>query len=158
MTREIVRTDEAAKPGGPYSQAIKAGSFVFVSSCDGRDPKTLKRPVGVEAQTRQTLTNISVILKKAGTSLDNMVKVSVFLADVNDFESMNKIYAEFFPKGSARPNNGTDNLPRGHTRVDRRDCSSSRSLTRNPFLIQPSCCRHDFRTAPLLLRMYLSGC
>lgn len=98
MSREVVRTDNAPKPGGPYSQGIKAGNFVFVSSLDGRDPTTGKRPSGIEAQTRQTLSNISAILEKAGTSLENVVKVSVFLSDVNDFESMNRVYTEFFSK------------------------------------------------------------
>lgn len=98
MSREVVRTDNAPKPGGPYSQGIKAGNFVFVSSLDGRDPTTGKRHSGIEAQTRQTLSNISAILEKAGTSLENVVKVSVFLSDVNDFESMNRVYTEFFSK------------------------------------------------------------
>lgn len=98
MPREIVRTDGAPKPGGPYSQGIVAGNFVFVAGQDGRDPATGKRPQGVEAQTRQTLSNISAILQEAGTSLQNAVKVSVFLMSMNDFEAMNGVYVEFFPK------------------------------------------------------------
>jgi 2-iminobutanoate/2-iminopropanoate deaminase len=98
MTGDIVRTDAAPKPGGPYSQGIVAGDFIFVAGQDGREPSTGKRTVGIEAQTRQTLTNVGAILKQAGSSLENVVKVSVFLTDLNDFEAMNKVYTTFFPK------------------------------------------------------------
>jgi 2-iminobutanoate/2-iminopropanoate deaminase len=98
MNRNVVSTDDAARPGGPYSQGIRAGDFVFVSSCDGREPKTGQRPAGAEAQTRQTLSNIRAIVNEAGTSLENVVKVTVFLGSWNDFEPMNRVYGEFFPK------------------------------------------------------------
>ena len=98
MPRKIVKTDSAPKPGGPYSQGIVAGSFVYVAGQDGRDPVTGKRASGVKAQTKQTLQNIGAILTQAGTGLQNVVKVSVFLNDINDFEAMNSVYEKFFPK------------------------------------------------------------
>jgi 2-iminobutanoate/2-iminopropanoate deaminase len=97
MTRKIVRTEAAPKPGGPYSQGIVAGEFIFVAGQDGRDPSTGVRPEGIEAQTKQTLSNIAAILNEGGSSLEKVVKVSVFLNDLNDFEAMNKVYAVFFP-------------------------------------------------------------
>ena len=97
MPREVVRTDAAPKPAGPYSQGIVAGDFVFVAGQDGRVPSTGVRATGIEAQTRQTLTNIEAILKQAGTSLGNVVKVSVFLNDINDFDKMNGVYVTSFP-------------------------------------------------------------
>ncbi len=98
INKEIIRTGAAPKPGGPYSQAVVAGGFVFVAGQDGRAPSTGTRPAGIEAQTRQALTNIEAILKQAGSSLENVVKVSVFLNDINDFEAMNGVYSGFFPK------------------------------------------------------------
>jgi 2-iminobutanoate/2-iminopropanoate deaminase len=98
VPRKIIRTDGAPKPGGPYSQGIVAGNLVFVSGQDGRDPSTGKRPEGIEAQTRQTLINIGAILRKAGTSMENVVKTSVFLTTLNDFEAMNRVYVGFFAK------------------------------------------------------------
>lgn len=71
---------------------------MFVAGQDGRVPTTGKRPPGVGAQTRQTLKNVGAVLRKAGTTMENVVKVSVFLMDINDFEAMNKVYVEFFPK------------------------------------------------------------
>ncbi len=98
MTREVVRTEAAPKPGGPYSQGIVAGEFVFVAGQDGRNPSTGARSEGIEAQTKQALNNIEAILKEAGSGLENVVKVSVFLNNLNDFEAMNKVYIGFFPK------------------------------------------------------------
>jgi 2-iminobutanoate/2-iminopropanoate deaminase len=98
LPRRIIRTDSAPKPGGPYSQGIVAGDFLFVAGQDGRDPVTGKRPSGVRAQTRQTLSNLKAVLKEARTNLQNVVKVSVFLNDIGDFDAMNLEYSKFFPK------------------------------------------------------------
>jgi len=99
--RTAVKTDKAPKPAGPYSQAIKAGSFIFVAGQGGVDPATGRFVEGgVEEQTRQTLKNIEAILRAAGSSLDDVVKVSVFLKDVRDFQTMNKVFAEFFKEPS----------------------------------------------------------
>ncbi|HUE75935.1 MAG TPA: Rid family detoxifying hydrolase [Chloroflexota bacterium] len=94
---EVVETDRAAKPIGPYSQAIKANGFVFVAGEKGIDPKTNKIvPGGIAAETRQTLENIRAILDAAGTSFDRTVQSFVYLTDIGDFAEMNKVYADFF--------------------------------------------------------------
>ncbi len=94
---EVVVTDKAAKPIGPYSQAIKAGGFVFVAGEKGIDPKTNKMVTGgIAAETRQTLENIKVILDAAGSSFDVAVATQVYLTDINDFAAMNEVYAQYF--------------------------------------------------------------
>lgn len=94
--REAVKTDKA-KAIGPYSLGIKAGHFVFCSGQTGTDHAVGKLVEGgIEAQTRQTLINLSNILEAAGTSLDRVVKTTVFLKDIGDFQRMNAVYAEFF--------------------------------------------------------------
>ena len=97
MERAVVQTPDAPQAIGPYSQAITAGNLVF---CSGQIPLT---PDGaliegdVAAQTRQVLTNLQAVLTAAGSSLDQVVKTTVFLADMGDFAAMNAVYAEFFP-------------------------------------------------------------
>ncbi len=98
MEKGIVFTDRAPKPQGPYSQGVKAGQFVFVA---GQIPLTPEGEfVGgdIKAQTRQVLENVKAILESAGSSLGQVVKVTVFLADMNDFAAMNEVYAEYFPE------------------------------------------------------------
>lgn len=95
--RTVIVADNAPKAIGPYSMAIKAGPFVFTSGQLGLDPATNALVEGgVEAETRQALTNLNHILQAAGTSLGRVVKTTVFLRDINDFARMNAIYAEFF--------------------------------------------------------------
>jgi 2-iminobutanoate/2-iminopropanoate deaminase len=96
--KKVIMTDRAAKPIGPYSQAIQAGGFVFVAGEKGIDPRTGKMASGIQAQTRQTLENIRVILEAAGSSLDQAVATTVYLVDIDDFASMNEVYAEYFAK------------------------------------------------------------
>lgn len=94
---EVVVTDKAAKPIGPYSQAIKAGGFVFVAGEKGIDPRTNKIvPGGIAAETQQTLENIKVILEAAGSSFDLAVATTVYLVDIDDFAAMNEVYARYF--------------------------------------------------------------
>jgi 2-iminobutanoate/2-iminopropanoate deaminase len=103
-TREAVATDKAPKAIGPYSQGIKAGDFVFTAGQAGVDPSTGKLVEGgISEQTRQVLKNIQAILEAAGTSLDRVVKVGVFLQDMADFTAMNAVYAEFFPPDKNPP-------------------------------------------------------
>lgn len=88
-----------AAPGaiGPYSQAIEANGFVYASGQLPIDPATGAFPEGgVKEQTRQSLLNAQAILREAGLELTNVVKTTVFLADMNDFGAMNEVYAEFF--------------------------------------------------------------
>lgn len=95
--RTVVVAENAPKAIGPYSAAIKAGHFVFTSGQLGINPTSgALVDGGVEAETRQVLTNLSHVLQAAGTSLGNIVKTTVFLRDINDFARMNAIYAEFF--------------------------------------------------------------
>ncbi|HXI18561.1 MAG TPA: Rid family detoxifying hydrolase [Chloroflexota bacterium] len=94
---QVVQTDKAATPIGPYSQAIIAGGMVYVAGEKGIDPVTGKIvPGGIAAETRQTLTNIQHILDAAGSSFDRCVQSFVYLVDINDFAAMNEVYAEFF--------------------------------------------------------------
>jgi len=96
--RKVIKTDKAPKPAGAYSQAIVAGDFVFVAGQGGKDPKTGEMLQGIEAQTRQTLTNIKSILQAAGTTLENVTKVTVFISDIREFSKMNEVYLTFFKK------------------------------------------------------------
>jgi 2-iminobutanoate/2-iminopropanoate deaminase len=96
-TLEIVNTDHAPKAIGPYSQAIKASGLVFVSGQIPLIPGTGElRSGSVSEQTKQVLTNIEQILKAAGVSLGNVVKTTVYLKDMNEFQQMNEVYGEFF--------------------------------------------------------------
>jgi 2-iminobutanoate/2-iminopropanoate deaminase len=98
MEREIIITDKAPAAVGPYSQAVRVGGFVFTAGQIPLDPTTGQMVEGgIEAQTRQALTNVSAVLEAAGTSLANVVKTTVFLADIGEFKAMNAVYAEFFP-------------------------------------------------------------
>ncbi len=96
---QVIKTDKAGPPVGPYSQGIKAGGFVFVAGEKGLDPATGKIvPGGIEAETRRTLENVKAILDAAGSSLDLAVQTFVYMTDLNDFPKMNAIYAEYFTK------------------------------------------------------------
>ena len=96
--REAISTDKGPKAIGPYSQAIKANGFIFISGQGAGDPAT-GRVVdgGIAEQTARCLENLRAIVEAAGSSLDRAVRVGVFLKDMNDFEAMNKVYAGYFP-------------------------------------------------------------
>lgn len=95
--KEVIRTEKAPKALGPYSVAIVAGGFVFTAGQVGLDPVTnMIVEGGVEAETRQALTNIKNVLEASGSNLGLVVKSTVFLRDMNDFSKMNAIYGEFF--------------------------------------------------------------
>ena len=95
MKKAIATT---AAPGaiGPYSQAIDTGTFVYVSGQIPVNPATGEIPEGITAQTAQSIANFKAILAEAGLSIDNVVKTTVFLADMGDFAAMNAVYAENF--------------------------------------------------------------
>jgi 2-iminobutanoate/2-iminopropanoate deaminase len=106
--KHVVRTDSAPAPfqGAPYSQAIRVGELVFVSGQLPVDPASGKLVEGdITAQTERVLRNVGAILQAAGSSLANLVKTSVFLADLNDFAAMNEAYAKF--AGEAPPARST---------------------------------------------------
>ncbi len=96
LEREVIFTEEAPAPVGPYSQAIRVDSSVFVAGQVGMDPATGELAAGIGAQTRQALQNLAAVLEASGGSLDNVVKTTVFLADLDHFAQMNEVYAEFF--------------------------------------------------------------
>lgn len=96
--REIIRTDRAPQAIGPYSQAIRANGFVFVSGQIPIDPSTGELVLGdIASQTARVLDNLKAILDAAGSSLERAVKVSVFLKDMGEFAAMNAVYAKYFP-------------------------------------------------------------
>ena len=95
--KTIITSEKAPKALGPYSVAVRAGDFVFASGQLGLDPLTNElAPGGIEAQTRQALTNLKHVLEAAGSSLDRAVKTIVFLKDMGEFAQMNAVYNEFF--------------------------------------------------------------
>lgn len=91
-----IATEKAPGAIGPYSQAIDAGSFVFISGQIPVNPATDEIPEGITAQTKQSLANVCAILAEAGLSVDNVVKTTVFLSDMADFVPMNEVYASVF--------------------------------------------------------------
>ncbi len=97
---ERVQIDTANAPAavGAYSQAIQIGDFVFTSGTLPIDPKTKAMPDDIKAQANQTLINLKAVLEAAGTSLDKVVKATIFLADIKDFQAVNEVYSTFFSK------------------------------------------------------------
>ena len=97
MKHQVIHTDNAPAAIGPYSQAIKAGNMLFVSGQVPFVPETMEIVEGdVQAQTRQSLTNVQAILKEAGADFSDVVKTTVFIKDMNEFALINEVYAEFF--------------------------------------------------------------
>jgi len=112
--RERIQTDKAPAAIGPYSQAIRAGGFVFASGQIPIDPATGEFVKGgVAEQTEQVLKNLSAVLEAAGSGLDKIVKTTVFLADMKEFSQMNEVYATFFTAAPpARATVAAAGLPR----------------------------------------------
>jgi 2-iminobutanoate/2-iminopropanoate deaminase len=99
MDKKVIKSDKAPKALGPYSVAIQAGMFVFASGQLGLDPTSGNlAPGGIEAETRQALTNLRHVLEDSGSGLDAVVKTIVFLKDMAEFSKMNAVYGEFFPE------------------------------------------------------------
>ena len=115
MSREIVRTDKAPAAVGPYSQAVRAGGWLFVSGQIPIDPQTGEVVSGgVEEQARQVLKNIQAVLDAAGLGLGHVVKVTVFLTDMDSFQRVNEVYASFFASDPpARACVEVSRLPKG---------------------------------------------
>jgi len=116
MKKERISTMEGPSAIGPYSQAIVAGDFVFVSGQIPIDPGQGAVIEGnIEAQTDRVMRNLGAILQAAGSSLERVVKTTVYLADMNDFEVMNRTYGKYFTQGDppARATVQAARLPRG---------------------------------------------
>ena len=95
--KKIVTANNAPAALGPYSHGVIASNLVFTSGQLGLDPATGKLPEGIEAQAAQALTNLEAVLKAAGAAMDNVVKTTVFVTDLADFATVNRIYGERFP-------------------------------------------------------------
>ncbi|NWL90402.1 reactive intermediate/imine deaminase [Paenibacillus sp. 79R4] len=96
MAKQTIATASAPGAIGPYSQAVQVGDYLFTSGQLGLIPETGQLAEGIEAQTTQSLRNVSAILEAAGSGLDQVVKTTVFLKDMNDFGKVNEIYGSFF--------------------------------------------------------------
>lgn len=98
--KQIVNTDRAPAAIGPYAQAVTLNGLIITSGQLPIDPATGAFPEGIQAQTRQSLTNVKAILAEAGVSMDQVIKTTVFLSDMNNFGAMNEVYATFFSEGN----------------------------------------------------------
>ena len=113
--KKVIRTAKAPSAIGPYSQAIQVGGFVYTSGQIPIDPATgVFVEGGIKEQTRQSLLNVKAVLEEAGLTMADVVKTTVFMADMNDFADMNAIYAEFFSEPyPARSAVAVKTLPKG---------------------------------------------
>jgi 2-iminobutanoate/2-iminopropanoate deaminase len=108
---ESIQTDRAPQAIGPYSQAIKANGFIFASGQIPLDPATMRIVEGgIEEQTGRVLDNLKAVLEAAGSSLDRVVKTTVYLSDMGEFAAMNEIYARYF--GATKPARATVQVAR----------------------------------------------
>ena len=114
MPREIISTDQAPAAIGTYSQAVKVGNTVYLSGQIPLDPGTMTLVEGIEAQIRRVFTNLSAVANAAGGSLNEVVKLTIFLTDLKHFALVNQLMAEYFqPPYPARAAIGVAALPRG---------------------------------------------
>ena len=95
----VIQTDKAPAAIGPYAQGVQAGGLIITTGQLPIDPATGAFPEGIEAQTKQSLTNVKAILAEAGVDMSHVIKTTVFLKDMNDFAAMNGVYATFFGEG-----------------------------------------------------------
>ena len=96
MSKEIIHTENAPKAIGPYSQAVKIGSFLYTSGQLGINPETGKLGACVECQAHAAMKNLGAILKEAGLEYENIVKTTIFVTDLKDFATVNAVYASYF--------------------------------------------------------------
>ena len=98
MTKKVISTDKAPAAIGPYSQAIDLGEMILTSGVIPVVPETGEIPEGSVAQARQAFANMKNLVEAAGSSMDKVVKTTVFIKEMNDFAAINEVYAEFFPE------------------------------------------------------------
>jgi reactive intermediate/imine deaminase len=114
MTKRVIHTDEAPRAIGPYSQAVRCGNTVYLAGQIGLDPKTMELVPGIEAQTNRVFDNIRAVVAAAGGSLDDIVKLTVYLTDLDHFALVNDVMARHFRTPyPARAAVGVASLPRG---------------------------------------------
>lgn len=114
MTKTIITTDQAPAAIGTYSQAVRVGKTVYLSGQIGLDPTTMQLMEGIEAQIHRVFANLAAVAGAAGGSLADVVKLNVFLTDLNHFTKVNEIMAQYFtPPYPARAAVGVASLPRG---------------------------------------------
>ena len=113
--QEFIATDKAPAAAGPYSQGIKSGGLLYTCGCVAFVPETMEIVEGgIEAETRQALTNMGEILKAGGSDFSKVVKTTIFITNMADFPKVNAIYSEFFnTPGPARSTVGVASLPKG---------------------------------------------
>ena len=117
--RQVIRTSEGPQPRGPYSQAIVANGFVFVAGQGPTNPSTNQLELGdIASETRRTLQNVKAILEGAGSSLADVVRAGVFLADIKDFDAMNAVYSEFFSQDPPARTTVGAQLPKIKVEID----------------------------------------
>lgn len=114
MSREIIETGDAPAPIGPYSQAVRDGKELFCSGQIALDPKSGNVIEGdVAAQTEQVCKNLGAVLKEAGYDYEDVVKTTIFLVDMSDFQAVNEVYGKYFTKGKpARSTVAVSGLPK----------------------------------------------
>ena len=110
---EVISTTKAPAAIGPYSQAMKTGSFVFASGQLPVDPETGAAPEGISAQAEQSCKNVGAILAEAGLGFENVIKTTCFLADMADFQAFNEVYAKYFVSKPARSCVAVKGIPKG---------------------------------------------
>jgi reactive intermediate/imine deaminase len=114
MTKQAIYTDNAPQAIGTYSQAVRAGGTIYLSGQIGLDPRTMQLVDGIDAQIRQVFGNLRAVAAAAGATLDDAVKVTVFLTDLGNFAAVNEVMAQYFKQPyPARAAVGVAALPRG---------------------------------------------
>jgi len=112
--KTIINTDQAPAAVGPYSQAVKANGFVFTAGQIPIDPATNERVSGgIKSETERVLENLKAVLSAAGSSLDQVIKTTVFLSDMDDFPAMNEVYGKYFSNNPPARSTVQAVLPRG---------------------------------------------
>ena len=101
MTKKIIKTDKASLPVGPYNQAVSIGNLIFTAGQIPLDKQGNMVSGGIKEQTEQVIANLSAVLQAGGSTLDKVVKATVYLKDLNDFALMNEVYAHYFNSATA---------------------------------------------------------